>query len=69
MATNMNKLRGKIKEMGFTQEELARRINLDPSTLSRKMSTAGIAFSIGEMHAIVEALELSKEEAIQIFLA
>lgn len=69
MATNINKLRGKIKEHGLTQEEFAKLIGVDPSTLSRKMALDGLTFTVGEMHTVVSVLELSKDEATQIFLS
>lgn len=38
MSTNMNLLRGKLKERGVTQQELAQKIGMDSSTLSRKLA-------------------------------
>lgn len=37
MSTNMNLLRGKLKERGVTQQELAQKIGMDSSTLSRNL--------------------------------
>lgn len=36
---NYSKLLGKIKEMNMTQEEFARKIGINPSTLSGKLSS------------------------------
>ena len=68
MRTDMDKLRGKIAEKRLTQDDLAGRIGVDPSTLSRKMKANGLAFTVGQMHQIVDALGLTTYEAMQIFL-
>ena len=64
---NVMKLKGKIREKGLTQEMLARKINIDKSTLSRRLNN-GDTFTIGEADKISCALELSEAEAIEIFL-
>ena len=64
---NTSKLRGKILENGMTQDELAKRISVDRSTLSRRLKT-GESFTIGEVNRITSVLNLSKDEAIEIFL-
>lgn len=64
---NVMKLKGKIREKGFTQEKLAKRINIDKSTLSRRLSD-GETFTIGEANKITCALGLSEAEAVEIFL-
>lgn len=69
MRVDIAKLKGKISECGMTQEKLARRISMDKSTFSRKMKSEALAFSVGEMHCIAEALNLSKSEASEIFLS
>jgi len=68
MNTNMDILRGKIAEKKTTQEELATRIGIDPSTFYRKMKSDGVNFTVGQMHKIVEALNLTPAEAASIFL-
>ena len=68
MSTNMNILRGKLRERGVTQQELAREIGMDSSTLSRKLASDGLKFTVGEMHDIAEALKLSADECKSIFL-
>lgn len=61
------KLKGKIAENELTQEELAKRISIDRSTLNRKLKT-GEAFTIGEANRIVAVLKLTRDEAVKIFL-
>ncbi len=53
----------------MTQEKLAHAMSIDKSTLSRKMKSEALDFSVGEMHQIAEILSLSKEEAGEIFLS
>ena len=69
MKVNIDKLRGKIAERGTTQEKVASQIPMNKSTFSRKMQSEGLEFSIGDMHQITEILQLSKEEAGEIFLS
>lgn len=69
MHTDVNRLRGKIAEKRMTNEELASKIGMDPSTFYRKMKADGLAFTVGQMHKIVAELSLTAEEASAIFLA
>lgn len=68
LSTNMEVLRGKIADRKITQEELARSIGIDPSTFYRKMKSEGANFTVGEMHKIVDVLNLTPNEAATIFL-
>lgn len=56
MHTNMDKHRGKMAEKRITQEELAEKIGIDPSTFYRKMKTR------------VQALLLDRCTGLQLFL-
>lgn len=67
MQTNMNLLRGKMAEKRMSNEELACKIGVDPSTFYRKIKDDGITFTVGQMHKIVESLNLTNEEATAIF--
>lgn len=68
MRTNMQKLRGRIVEAGTTQEAVADSIGIDRSTFYRKVKSDGVAFTIGEVHKIVEVISLTPQEAMEIFL-
>ena len=68
MGTNMDMLRGKMAERNITIEEMARKMGVDASTFYRKMKSDGTNFTVGQMHTIVEVLELTSEEATSIFL-
>ena len=65
---NIAKLKGKIVECDTTQEELAKSIGIDKSTFYRKMKQNG-NFSIKEVNLIVSSLNLTKDEAVNIFFA
>lgn len=65
---NVSKLKGKIVECDITQEELAKNIGITKSTFYRKMKQNG-NFSIKEVNLIVSSLNLTKDEAINIFFA
>lgn len=69
MKVDVNKLKGKMTEKGFTQKSLSKAIGMNPSTLNRKLSAQGLMFTVGEMHEIADVLKLSNNEAAQIFLA
>lgn len=64
---NVNKLKGKIKEMESTQEILADEIGINKSTLYRKFKSGGDTFEIWEIHKIVDALKLNDDEIKDIF--
>lgn len=65
---NVQKLQAKLVELGVSVEELCRQIKMAPSTFYRKLKAVGDRFTIGEFHAICDALNLSGDEAISIFL-
>ncbi|MGX7077330.1 helix-turn-helix domain-containing protein [Globicatella sanguinis] len=62
------KLRGTIVEKSTTQEAIADLIGIDRSTFYRKMKNDG-NFTLKEAKDIKEALNLTNEEAIDIFFA
>ncbi len=68
MSTNMDILRGKMVEKRISSEELSRQIGMNPSTFYRKMRAEGESFTVGQMHKIVEILQLSHSDAASIFL-
>ena len=67
--TNMDKLRGKLAENRVSIDELADKMQCNRSTVYRKMSTNGDAFTVGEANRIVEILHLTAAEAVAIFFA
>lgn len=67
MSVNVEMIRKIIEEKGLSFEKFAREIGMDASTFYRKMKAGGASFTVGQMHKIVEVLELTKEEALSIF--
>lgn len=68
MSTNIDMLRGKMENRQITNEEMAKRLGIDPSTFYRKLKANGTTFTVGQMHKIVEVLRLEPKEAASIFL-
>lgn len=63
---NFNKLRAKFTERGTTQRDVARKIGINPATMSKKMTGAS-EFTRNEIAAIGLALHLSKDELNDCF--
>lgn len=66
---NINKLKGKIVENDLTIEKLADVIEIDRSTLYRKLSNKGETITIKEANLIANALHLTADEVNAIFFA
>ena len=65
---NRNALKGKTVEHGFTMEDLAKNIGINPATLYRKMSGES-DFTRAEIISIRDTLSLSAAEVEFIFFA
>ena len=65
---HVNKLKAKLAELEINVEELGSRIGVDRSSMYRKLSKAE-KITIGEALKIKEALQLTDDEAYEIFLA
>lgn len=66
---NMDKLRGKMAERRVPGRELSKLIGINYSTFYRKVQSGGSAFTVGEIGKIASALDMTNEEATQIFLS
>ncbi|HIW33515.1 MAG TPA: helix-turn-helix domain-containing protein [Candidatus Paenibacillus intestinavium] len=64
----MLKLRAKIIEAGTTQEAVADQVGMNRTTFYRKVKSEGLSFTIGEIHKIANAINLTQDDAIEIFL-
>lgn len=64
---DVNKLRGKIVERGYSISSLSKEIGLEKTTFYRRLSDSGCSFTIGEIDRIAECLHLSEAEAVSIF--
>ena len=61
MKYNYSKLLGKIKEQGFTQETLAKAIDINKGTLSAKLN-GQYSFTAKEIDSICKVLDISNDE-------
>lgn len=66
---NVNKLKGKVVENGYSLETFSEKIGINNSTLYRKMKGGGENFSIGEVQRIIDVLNLSIEDVNDIFFS
>lgn len=68
MSTNMDLLKEKMRTKNVSIDELAKALNIDVSTFYRKLKSNGENFTVGQIHKIVEVLNLSNSDASAIFL-
>lgn len=69
MRVDIDLLKKSIAASGKTKETVAKELGIDYSTFSRKMNSDALAFSIGQMHKMVDVLDLSADQAKSIFFA
>ena len=65
----VNKIKGRMAELGIPVLELAFEMGISPSTFYRKMKEGGQHFTVKEAFVIANKLRMSKEEASRIFFA
>lgn len=68
MAFNYQKLRGRIKEKGYTQGDVANTIGITPGTFSDKLNNKA-SFSTKEVDGICKMLGISNDEIGSYFFA
>lgn len=68
MVVNIPMLRGRIIENGYNVQSFAERIGIDRSTFYRRIKDDGLSFTVSEIHAMIDALHLTEEEAARVFL-
>ena len=66
---NINKLRGKITENGLSVKDLADNLEMDRSTLYRKMNSEGDTMTISDAMKISKVLNLTLEDVNSIFFS
>lgn len=67
LSENMCELKAQFARKGMNQTELARKLNMMPGTLSKRMANGGSMFTIREVENLVKELELGEEELFTIF--
>lgn len=66
---NVLKFKGKVVENGLNLSEVAEAINIDRSTLFRKLNENGEDFTIKQADELIKLLKLTAEEAMAIFFS
>ena len=65
-----NEIKAQMKRIGLTQESLAQIIEINPSTLNRKINNkSGTKITVAEANRLAEALGFPKAELLNIFFA
>lgn len=65
---NKNKFKGKVVEAGYNMTTFAEVIEMDTSTLYRKVNGSSV-FTVKEVETIARELHLTEKEIIEIFFA
>ena len=68
MQYNYSKLLGRIRERGYTQEQLAKAIGKNKGTISGKLNNQ-FSFTQEEMDEICKVLEINNNEIGEYFFA
>ena len=58
---NSRKIKGRLKELGFTQEELANKMGITQSTLSHKINNTR-TFKLDEARVLGKILEIKEDD-------
>ena len=68
MKRKYSKLLGRIRELGFTQKSLAKKMEINPGTLSLKLKGDSV-FTASEIDCICKILDIAKEDIGDYFFA
>ena len=69
MFVNVNKIYGKLKELGLTVADAAEKMDIDRSTLYRKLGNNGSGLTVRDAQLLIEILKLTDQDAMEIFFA
>ena len=65
---NVLKIKGRIREKNLTQETLAEKMNLNPSTLNYKINGKnGEYLTIAEVEKLIDILDIPRSELVVYF--
>lgn len=67
MKTNIDRMKGIMRERGKTFEGTAKVIGVYRDTFTRRMKSKGTQFTIAEIHAMADYIPLTVEEIQEIF--
>lgn len=65
--TNLNRLKGKLKENNVTYQDCARKLEISVTSFAEKMNGKS-KFKVEEAQALSNYMDLSEKERIDIFL-
>ena len=68
MVCNIQELLTVMRLKGVTQEEVAQKAGISRATFNRRIKNGGVDFTLSEVKRIKSALDLTDEEAVNIFL-
>lgn len=67
---NTREIKAQIRRVGTTQEELAKKLGINPSTLNRKINNVeGQQLTVKEATDMARALEIPRDQLLTIFFA
>ena len=67
---NTSALKAKLKEKNMTQEEVARKLGIDPSTFNRKINNeSGSVITVQEAELLANVLNIPRNRLTAIFFA
>ena len=66
MNYNYNKLRGIIKENGYTEKEMAKKLGMDQATFSRKINSLSL-FDTKEIKSMIDILNIDTNSIYNVF--
>lgn len=69
MFVNVNKIHAKLRELVMSVEDVAKRMGIDRSTLYRKLNNNGAGLTVKDAQMLVDILQLTQQEALDIFFA
>ena len=69
MFVNVDKIHGRIRELKMNVVEVAGKMGIDKSTLYRKLTNNGAGLTVKDAQQLVDILQLTDEDALQIFFA
>lgn len=69
MFVNVDKIHGRIRELKMNVVEVAGKMGIDKSTLYRKLANNGAGLTVKDAQQLVDILQLTDEDALQIFFA
>lgn len=62
------KLKGRIVEMGLTQEYIAKKAGMNRTTFLRRIKAGGDGFTVGELRVIASLLSFTPEELLAFIM-